>query len=134
MRPCSKCQCEKIVKLKGAARKWLWWYRLMAKILTAIIHVNLVLVKSGWGNMNWPELLLLKFLPSAYAIIAISWPPPLIYNFFHTGHFKQGCTFFTAKLFLNILFLSSQINQALKKVASWQIQGKDQEMTVMVVG
>ena len=31
---------------------------------------------------NSPQLLLLKFLPSTYAITAISWPPPLISRLF----------------------------------------------------
>ena len=32
-------QCEKSCEIKGAAKKWLWWYRLMAKILITAIQV-----------------------------------------------------------------------------------------------
>ena len=34
---------KKAVKSKDAAKKWLWWYRLMAKNLITTIQVNLVL-------------------------------------------------------------------------------------------
>ena len=33
---------KKFVKSKGAAKIWLWWYRLMAKILITTIQVNLL--------------------------------------------------------------------------------------------
>ena len=67
---------KKVVKSKKVPRKWLWWYRLIQfrRILCWF------LVNSGWGNTNWPELLLLKFLPSTYAITAISWPPPQLFS------------------------------------------------------
>ena len=32
---------KKAVKSKGAAKTWVWWYRLMAKILITTIQVNL---------------------------------------------------------------------------------------------
>ena len=34
-------QWEKSCEIKGAAKKWLWWYRLKAKILITTIQVNL---------------------------------------------------------------------------------------------
>ena len=37
---------KKVVKSKGAAKKWLWWYRLIAKILITTIQVNFVLIPS----------------------------------------------------------------------------------------
>ena len=84
---------KKVVKSKGAAKKWLWWYRLMVKNLITTIQVNLCCLIPGIST-NWPELLLLKFLPSTYTITVISWPPSLISQPFHTDHFKQGRTFF----------------------------------------
>jgi len=82
---------KEVVKSKGAAKNWLWWYRLIAKIFITTIQVNfvLILVKLGWGNINWTELLLLKFLPSTYTITAISQPPPLISQPFHMTIPKQ---------------------------------------------
>jgi len=50
---------------------------------------------------NSSKSLILKFLISTHTTTAISWPPFLISQLFHTGHFKQGCTFFTARLFLS---------------------------------
>ena len=41
VQPCSKWPVWKSCEIKGAAKKWLWWYRLMAKILIATIQVNL---------------------------------------------------------------------------------------------
>jgi len=58
----------------------------------ATIQVDFVLTDET--NINWPELLLLNFLPSTHTITVISWVPPLISQLFHTGHFKQGLTFF----------------------------------------
>ena len=55
-------QCEKFVESKGWPRNGWWWYRLMVKFL--IIFRRILcwsLVKLGWDNTNWPELLLLKF-------------------------------------------------------------------------
>jgi len=45
---------KKVVKLKGTAKKYLWWYRLMAKIL---IKVNFVLIYSEAGMRQWPFLI-----------------------------------------------------------------------------
>jgi len=38
---------KKTVKSKGAVKKWPWWYKLIANILT--IRVNLVLIPSDAG-------------------------------------------------------------------------------------
>ena len=80
-------QCEKVVKSKGQPRNGCggigWWQKVWWILCW-------FLVKLGWGNTNWPELLLLKFLPSTYTITAISWPPLRFHNFFHNGHFWTG--------------------------------------------
>ena len=65
------------VKSKGAAKKWLQWYRLTVKILIRAICVASFQFHHE-SAQNSPELLLLKFLPSTYIITAISWSPPLI--------------------------------------------------------
>ena len=41
------------------------------------------------STQNSGELLLLIFLPLTYTITAISWPPPLILQLFHTGHLNR---------------------------------------------
>ena len=43
-------------------------------------------------KLTW--IFVIKILLSTYTITAISWPPPLILQLFHTSHFKQGHTFF----------------------------------------
>ena len=57
--------------------------------------MNFVLIPSEAGmrhhKLTW---IVIKILPSTYTITAISWPPPLISQLFHTSHFKQGRTFF----------------------------------------
>ena len=65
----------------------------MVKFLIATIQVASSQLHQE-SAQNLPELLLIKFLPSTYTITAISWPPPLISQLFHTGHFEQGSTFF----------------------------------------
>ena len=93
MLPRFKWPVWKSCEIKGGSQEWLWWYRLMTKVLIATIQVILCWFL-GWGNA------LLKFSPPTYTIPAISWPPPF---FFHTGHFEQGRTVFsTAELFLRI--------------------------------
>ena len=90
--PFQNIQCEKAVKLKGVAKKWLWWYMLMANFLMTTIQVNFLLIPSEVG-MRQHTIAALNFLPSTYTITAISWLPPLILQLFHTGYFEQGCTF-----------------------------------------
>ena len=49
-------------------------------------------------------------MPSIYTITAISWVTPLISQlFFHTGHFEQNCTFFTAWPFLSRYYILSAL-------------------------
>ena len=75
---------KKVVKSKGAAKKWLWWYRLMAKFLIITIEVNFLLIpsKAGMRQHKLTRIVVIKILPSTYTITAISWPPPLISQLF----------------------------------------------------
>ena len=135
---------KKVVKSKGAAKKWLWWYRLMAKILITTIQVNFVLIpmKLGWGNTNWPELLLLNFLPLTYTITAISWSPLYISHrpFWSGPHFfycfeqiffytSIDCTIFTKVGFslISLLFLTPFVSNYQKaaalNLATYQFSG-----------
>ena len=107
---------KKVVKSKGVAKKWLWWCRLMRKFLITTNQVNFVLIP-GETRMRQHKLIwivAIKIFPSTYTITAISWPPPFL---FHTGHFKQGRTFFTARLFLsryNFITRNDMIGQDLQ--------------------
>jgi len=84
VRPCLNGYCEKAVKSKGAAKKWLWWYRSMAKILITTIQVNLCcLIPTSLGiSTRFTWIVVIKFLPSAYTITAIFLVPPLISQLF----------------------------------------------------
>ena len=86
---------KKAVQSKGAAKKWLRWYRLMAILFITTIQVNLCcfITASLEISTKFTWIIVIKTLPSTYTIKAISCPPPLILQFFHTGHFYQGYTF-----------------------------------------
>ena len=61
----------------------------VGKNLIATIQVKLCcLIPASLGLSE--KLLLLKFSPLAYTITAISWPPPLISQLFHSSQFEQG--------------------------------------------
>ena len=62
------------------------------KILITI-QVNFVLIPSEAG-MRQHRIIVIEILPSTYTITAIFGRPLWFHNFFHTGHFKQGHTFF----------------------------------------
>jgi len=81
---------KKVVKSKGVAKKWLCWYKLMAKILITTIQVNLCcLIPASLGiSTKFTWIVVIYFLPSTYIITVISWLPSLISQLFHTGHFK----------------------------------------------
>ena len=114
VRLCSKWPMGKSCRIKGAAKKWLWWYRLKAKILITIIQVNIELIPvKRQQKLTW--IVVIKFLPSTYTITAISWPPPLILQLFHTGHFKQGCTFFYNQAVFEQIAFTNITTQFLKK-------------------
>ena len=94
--PLSKWPVWKNCEIKGAAKKWLWWYRLMAKILIATIQVNLhCLIPALLGiSTKFTWIVVTKnFAINLYHyshFLATLW----FYNFFHTGHFEQYHTFF----------------------------------------
>ena len=91
---------KKVVKSKGVNKKWLWWYiSWLYRLILNFNHNNsgqFVLPHPSFTslriskNFPWIVLLLLKNLPSIYIITAIA----LISQFFHTGSFEQGHTFF----------------------------------------
>jgi len=94
---------KKVLKSKGAAKKWLQWYRLIKTIqvnLCCLIPASLrISTKFTW-------IVLIKFLPSTYTIAAISWPSPLISQlFFILAILNRAASFFTARLFLSILLI-----------------------------
>ena len=66
---------------------WLIWTKLW------LLQVNFVPIP---GNTNSPKLSLLKFYYHSHFLATTC-----ISQFFHTSHFAQGCTFFTAWLFLS---------------------------------
>ena len=69
-------------------------YRLMAKKLITTIQVSFVLIPSEAG-IRQPPLLILT---STYTIIAIYWPPPLIFSHW-IAILNRAAPFFTAWLF-----------------------------------
>jgi len=81
---------KEVVKSKGVAKKWLWWYRLMAKILLTIIQVNFVLNPSEAGmrqhKLTW--IVVIK-------IFSI--------NLYHHSHFLAASFDFTTFFILVIL-------------------------------
>ena len=54
-------QYEKSWEIKEVAKKWLWWYRLMAKFLIATIQVNFVLIPSEGLKLTW--IVVIKIFP-----------------------------------------------------------------------
>ena len=82
---CKMFSVKKVVKSKGVAKKWLWWYRLMAKTLITTIQVNLCCLI--------PEFSLLKFCHCPILSQPFLGCPLWFHNFLHTGHFEQGHTF-----------------------------------------
>jgi len=85
---------KKVVKLKGVAKNWLGWYRLMAKNLITKIQVNFVL---SWDEATQIDLNCYQIF--CHKPIHVPSQPILGRSHSHTGHFEQGCTFFTARLF-----------------------------------
>jgi len=88
---------KKVVKLKGVAKKWLCWYRLIAKNLITIIQVNFVLIpgEAGMRQHKLTCIVVTKiFAINLYHHSHFSAAPFNFTTFFHTGHFKQGRTFF----------------------------------------
>ena len=75
-----KACAKKVVKSKGVGKKWLWWYRLMAKILITFRWILCWFL--GWGNTNCPELLLLKFCHQPIPSQPFLGHPLWFHNFF----------------------------------------------------
>ena len=69
----------------------------MAKILITTSLVNFVLIPSEAGmrqhKLTWIVVIKI-FTINRYHHSHISWPPLWFHNFFHTGHFWTGLTFF----------------------------------------
>ena len=70
------------MKSKKAVKRWLWWYRLITKF-TWIVVITFFAI-----NLHIP---LNPFFATPFCF----------HSFFHTCYFEQGCTFFTARLFLS---------------------------------
>ena len=103
---------KKAGKSKGAAKKWLWWYRLMAKISITTIQVNFVLIP-GEARMRQHKLTWIvdiKIWPSTYVYHHSHFlaAPHWFHNFFHAGHLNRAAPFFTARLFLSISLYTCQ--------------------------
>ena len=92
------------VKMVWPCSKWLVWKNLWNQkgqprngcdgIGTLMANLCCLIPASP---QNSAELLSLNFLPLTYTITAISWLPLWFHNFFHTGHFEQGCTFLNSQ-------------------------------------
>ena len=89
-------QCEKSCEIKGAAKKWLWWYRLMAKILITTIQVNLCcLIPASLGiSTKFTWIVVIKFCHQPIPSQPFLGHPFDITTFFTLAIFEQGCTFF----------------------------------------
>ena len=76
-----------------------WWHNLNNNNPGQFVLPHLILTIQE-SEQNSPELLL-NFLQSIYTVTVNSWPLLWFHNFFHSGHFKQGRTFFTISMFLS---------------------------------
>ena len=102
--PCSKwLMWKKVLKSKGAAKKW--WYRLMTNFNSNSGESVLIL---GWGNTNWPELLLLNFCCQLYYHSHFL-AAPFDFTTFHTGCLNRATPFFTSRLFYSTAVLYIRI-------------------------
>ena len=120
-------QCEKSCEIKGAAKKWLWWYRLMARILITTIQDNLCPYPKGISTkFTWIVAIKIFAINLYYHSHFLA--TPFISQLFHTGHFEQGHTFFYSQavfewishLFVNyitwIVFLCCRKKKACKQM------------------
>ena len=89
---------KKVVKSKGAAKKWLWPCRLMGKFLITTIQINLccLILASPGISTKFTWIVVIKIFPSTYTITAIFFlgHPLWFDNFFHTGCFWADITSF----------------------------------------
>ena len=98
VRPCSKwASVENVVKSKGVVKKWLWWYRLIAKILITAIQVNIVLIPSEAGirqhKLTWIVVNKI-FAINLYHHSHFLTTPFDFTTFFTLAHFNMAAPFF----------------------------------------
>jgi len=109
--PLKIASMKKAVKSKETAKKWLWWHRLMAKILITI-QVNLYwfLVKLGWGYLTW--IVVIKIFAINLNHHSHFLAAPLISQLFYTGYFEQDAFFFYSQaVFEQIIFTNTLVWQ-----------------------
>jgi len=123
--PAKNDQCEKAMKSKGAAKKWLWWYRLVTKILITTIQVNLCcLILAPLGiSTKFTWIVVIKiFAINLYHHRHFLAAPFDFTTFFTLVIFNRAAPFFTARLFLSRYLLHfDNLNIQLYAQAKFQL-------------
>ena len=73
---------KKSCEIKGGGQEMAVMVWDDGKIVITTIQVNFVLIPGVMRQHNLTRIVVIKILPSTYAIPAISWPPPLISQLF----------------------------------------------------
>ena len=97
---------KKDVKSKGAAKKWLWWYRLMAKsLITILVNLCCLIPASLEISTKFTWIVVIKLFA-----INLHMPSQLFLGrpfdfttFFTLAILNRAAPFFTARLFLSIV-------------------------------
>ena len=101
VQPCLKmASVKKSCEIKGATKKWLWWYRLMAKNLITTIQVNLYCLIPGISTkFTWIviKIFAIKLYHHSHFMAA----PFISQLFSHWPFFNRVAPFFTFRLFLS---------------------------------